>query len=573
MDPASVLSPLAGIALRALCLAAAAAATLAVFRMHAAALRHAVWTVVTAGMLALVALSPVLPPLEIRVLAPRPAVVPVVTIPADHNLRHAPAVPAPAPVPAYSPWLLAAAGIYAAGVLLALVRLAFGYLFTRRLVRAAARIEQPGDDALFESTWITVPMTVGWRRPKILLPADWRDWDVAKLDAVLAHERTHIRRADWAIALLAGINRSIFWFHPLAWWLERRLGILAEQACDDAALLLINSREPYAQALLDMAAAVKTGQGRLVWEAMAMAKANEVRKRIERILDETRQIPRGLTRLRWAGLLVCSLPLVYLAATVQLAPAQVTFSDLRAKTPITAGEAAAMEQQLAANPQDIEKRGQLILYYYSTGQSKQRLDHIFWLIANHPENPAAAITSAGLLPRTTALNDASDYNRAATMWKQQAALHSQDPQVLGNAAQFFHRTGGDYEEAERLYLAARKLAPGSARATALANLYSDAILGNSGDPAFPRINAPFASRIQSQLETSDDLDLVMAVGSRLASVARRAPEGRTLPAGTMNLDDHAALGPVVELGQRLLARAGGNVVALLGSQSSAVMPG
>ncbi len=35
---------------------------------------------------------------------------------------------------------------------------------------------------------------------------------------------------------VALLNRAIFWFHPLAWWLERRLSALAEEACDDAVL-------------------------------------------------------------------------------------------------------------------------------------------------------------------------------------------------------------------------------------------------------------------------------------------------------------------------------------------------
>lgn len=53
-----------------------------------------------------------------------------------------------------------------------------------------------------------------------------------------------------------------------------------------------------------------------------MARTVEVRKRIERILDETRQIPRGLTRGRWAALIACSLPLLYVTSAAQLAPAQ-----------------------------------------------------------------------------------------------------------------------------------------------------------------------------------------------------------------------------------------------------------
>ena len=34
------------------------------------------------------------------------------------------------------------------------------------------------------------------------------------------------------MALLTLINRAVFWFHPLAWWLRRRIATLSEQACD-----------------------------------------------------------------------------------------------------------------------------------------------------------------------------------------------------------------------------------------------------------------------------------------------------------------------------------------------------
>jgi VWFA-related protein/TonB family protein len=187
-------------------------------------------------------------------------------------------------------------------------------------------------------------MTVGWLRPKIILPAAWKGWDGPKLEAVLAHERMHIGRADWAIALLAAFNRCVFWFNPLAWWMEQKLASLAEEACDDAALLQTGAREPYAEALLDMAAAVRTGRGRMVWEAMAMARTVEVRKRIERILDETRQIPHGLTRGHWAALVTCSLPLMVVASVAKLAPAQ----DIR-----PAPQAGYARPAPAAEPEEL----------------------------------------------------------------------------------------------------------------------------------------------------------------------------------------------------------------------------
>ena len=87
----------------------------------------------------------------------------------------------------------------------------------------------------------------------ILLPRDWREWDTWKLRAVLAHELTHVRRGDWIITLLAGLNRSVFWFHPLAWWLEKHLSTLSEQACDEGSVLVTGDPLRYAEALLDVA--------------------------------------------------------------------------------------------------------------------------------------------------------------------------------------------------------------------------------------------------------------------------------------------------------------------------------
>jgi len=323
-----LVSYLANVTARSLCLAVIALLGVWLFRVKTAAARHAAMTVVTGGMLLLAALTATLPSIPLRVLRADRAAPAVSPAPVYWVEAAAPLPPlAVQPVAKLAPgrfsrlphfeWPEVASAVYFAVALVLLLRLAYGYLFTRRLVRASRR---KGD--IYESAWISVPMTVGWLHPKILLPAVWKEWEAPKLEAVLAHERMHIRRADWAIAALAALNRCVFWFNPLAWWMERKMAFLAEQACDDAAVLATGAREPYAEALLDMAAAVRTGHGRMVWEAMAMARTVEVRKRIERILDETRQIPRGLTRARWAALLACSLPILYVASVTQLAPAQ-----------------------------------------------------------------------------------------------------------------------------------------------------------------------------------------------------------------------------------------------------------
>lgn len=543
-----VLIFLASVTARSLVLFLVAGAAILILRVKAAAAQHALWTVVACGMLALAALSPLLPPLPIPILNA------VGATPAQFPELPPPVVSAATPAPAAAaPWRITgpviALAIYAIGAAILLTRLLFGYLFTRRLVRAATPILNA--ENLYSSAWISVPLTVG---RKVLLPEDWVAWDNPKLNAVLAHERTHVRRRDWAIALISGVNRSLFWFNPLAWWIERRLATLAEQACDDSALLLVDSR-PYAQALLDMAAAVRTSQGRLVWEAMAMAKAAEVRKRIELILDETRQVPRGLTSARWAALLLCSVPLIWLATVAQLVPAAAQ-QPPAAQRPTSTVDVTARERHLAANPHDVDARLQLILHYYANGIREPRIGHILWLVENHPETTQAIFASQGVLPRDNSLNTYADYQRVLAAWKQAVASRRGDSQVPSNAARFL-QFSGEFDEAEKLLISAGALGSGGRMGPGLdqlAKLYAAAILGATGDPHYQNPSPSFAARVRRDLEASENAFLLGMVGSTLKNVARRPQPGETLPAGVLNLDDHPLLLSAIDFGDRLQVR-------------------
>ncbi|GEM_PF-760300 len=563
---ANVLGYLASVGVRSIVLAGFAALAIPLLRVKSAAGRHAVWTAVMLGMLTLAVAEPVLPPLPVRVLkpvppAPAPLVdVPVSPEPAAGSVAAGPTRPAPVRIG----WTDAAAAAWALIALILLARLGISCLFTRRLLRAARPIERPWAVGIYESGWISVPMTAGRR---ILLPAGWETWDGTKLAAVLAHERTHLRRGDWAIAVASAAVRAVFWFHPLAWWLERQLASLAEQACDDAALLEVPGAG-YAQALLDMAAAVETAQGRLIWEAMAMAKKAEVSMRIERVLDETRPIPRAWNGRRWLALAACGLPVVWLAAVAQLAPAIAQEQPLQqAKTPaemsqylkgrqLAPGDVATIERYLAANPNDINARAQLIMYYYAAGVREPRLSHILWLIQNHPDSSAALFTSRGITPQDSAYNSAADYQRALGLWRQ--AGQSDNPAAIRNAAEFLE--GNEpFDQAGQLLQRGKSLQPASPSwDQALGKLYATAMLAATGDAKFARPNASgaFASRVQSELEQSENRVLVMAAGTALVFAARRPQPGQTLPQGTLNLDEHPALVPAVEFGQKLLDRMG-----------------
>src|SRR5690606_33124048 len=93
-------------------------------------------------------------------------------------------------------------------------------------VRRPVRLLLASDDSC-------APMTWGWHRPTILLPARARDWSVETAQAVLLHEAAHIRHGDWPAQALAAWVCALYWFHPLAWHATRLLRAESERACDD----------------------------------------------------------------------------------------------------------------------------------------------------------------------------------------------------------------------------------------------------------------------------------------------------------------------------------------------------
>jgi GWxTD domain-containing protein len=202
-----------------------------------------------------------------------------------------------------------------------LFRLLLGLRLSARLVRNSRPIE----DKIRESDLVRVPITVGTLRPVVILPPDWRDWPASKLRAVIAHEQAHVARHDPVRQLAASIYRSVAWFHPLAWWLKAELAELAEQASDDAAIAAGEDRVKYAEALLSF---IERTPRRVQWEGVPMANRQTRMRRIDRVLDQTRELSRPANHRALAALILAALPLVYLATATRpvwaQAPAAVT---------------------------------------------------------------------------------------------------------------------------------------------------------------------------------------------------------------------------------------------------------
>lgn len=229
--------------IRAALLVAGTKIVLYAVRVKPPALRHRVWTGVLVLMLVLPAWTAWGPKLSLRVLPPAPGVTANVTTPASGTaLTTSTASPA---VPTREAALL---GIYLIGLCLFLARLATGTVRARRLAGKAVV-----DDGVRTSRFCTAPITIGFFHPVVILPERWRAWSQAQFDAILTHEGEHARRRDPLVQWLALLNRAIFWFHPVSWWLERNLSALAEQACDDAVLARGHNPRTYAEYLIDVA--------------------------------------------------------------------------------------------------------------------------------------------------------------------------------------------------------------------------------------------------------------------------------------------------------------------------------
>ncbi|MCU1323430.1 MAG: antirepressor regulating drug resistance protein [Acidobacteriaceae bacterium] len=162
------------------------------------------------------------------------------------------------------PWLDA---LWMLGVFALSARTIGGWLLIQRLRSTASRQVPPelaasfarlahtigvhGRVALRLSSRIASPLAVGMVRSLILLPASaLTTLTSEQLEAVLAHELAHIRRADYLWNILQTMIETLFFFHPAVWWVGSQLRQQRELCCDDMAIASCADPLIYATALL-----------------------------------------------------------------------------------------------------------------------------------------------------------------------------------------------------------------------------------------------------------------------------------------------------------------------------------
>ena len=226
-------------------------------KRQSAGFRHRLLLGIFALLAILPVLSAILPAIPIRFWGP------IVSERASVTVRQVSATSIGRPGPYQMPWpnLLWLLG-FAATLAPALT----GTLSVFRILRSAREFHADGLGNVLDTTTheqsavpvllsetVSVPMTCGLFRSRIVLPANATGWAASRLQAVLSHELSHVRRRDVAAQVFAHLVTAVWWFQPGVWVLRRELRIQSEMACDAEAVRSGLKPSDYATELLAIA--------------------------------------------------------------------------------------------------------------------------------------------------------------------------------------------------------------------------------------------------------------------------------------------------------------------------------
>ena len=243
-------------------------------------------------------------------------------------------------------WLLAAA--------VRLAQLAASAAHLRRVLRRAEPlVRSPALDAVLRdgrrqvrvctSRDVSRPSVAGFLRPCILLPpgllAGASD---AELQQILVHECEHLRRHDHWINLISQISLLLFPLSPALLWVNRRLALERELACDDRVLQVTGARKAYAACLARVAESSLAQRGLALAVGILGARRHnpDLARRVERILAPPVPTASRFGSRFAAGALCAGL----LGGTVLLArsPELVSFAPVQGRTMMAAEAPAAI---------------------------------------------------------------------------------------------------------------------------------------------------------------------------------------------------------------------------------------
>ena len=238
-------------------------------------------------------------------------------------------------------WAVYVFGVWALIAVLSLGRVAIGVRHLYKVRRSCVPVGVEGLDAqvlrilartrtmrrvtLCTSDEVQVPTVIGLFRPAVLVPS-WTLEELSpnELNQILIHELAHVRRWDDWTNFFQQIVKALFFFHPAVWWIERRLSLEREMACDDAVLAETASPRAYAECLAHLAERNFVRRSIVLAQAV-LGRMRQTSERVAQILDANRP---PATRHSWR--VAVPLVAVFVGATVfavSNTPELIAFSD------------------------------------------------------------------------------------------------------------------------------------------------------------------------------------------------------------------------------------------------------
>ncbi|MEV4783561.1 M56 family metallopeptidase [Burkholderia sp. LMU1-1-1.1] len=155
------------------------------------------------------------------------------------------------------------------------------------LARLARRFDVTRTVRLRIVDTLASPVTAGWWRPVVLVPASLvSGMPPDLLAALLAHEMAHIKHHDYLVNLLQNAIETVLFYHPAVWWISNRIRVERELMADDLAARTLGEPRRLALALSELE--------KLQFSTHHLAQAANGGNLMERIQRLMRPAPRAL---------------------------------------------------------------------------------------------------------------------------------------------------------------------------------------------------------------------------------------------------------------------------------------
>jgi beta-lactamase regulating signal transducer with metallopeptidase domain len=162
----------------------------------------------------------------------------------------------------------------------------FPFVRERQLARWKTARNRGRRATLVLSEHVRAAGVLGLGYPRIAVNADLvSSLSDEELDQLVLHEYAHVQRRDDLAAVAQSIVRALVGWHPAVWWIDRRLRVEREVACDDWVLSTTEAPRSYARFLTRIA---DLSRGRESMLVPASGRRSHLTMRVTRLLDNRR---------------------------------------------------------------------------------------------------------------------------------------------------------------------------------------------------------------------------------------------------------------------------------------------